>query len=595
MGLGTLVLRGLTVITPAWANDIRAALIGDFVGRDATGAPVAGNNLGNPLFPWGTVFANSVVTSSGSIDPSQLETQPYKIVSGKTRSGSTQPDFIRASGSGANFTVQATSTPLELQIAGTLASWIADRTQAGTLAPSSNNTATLNDGAATGQAATRTWGEYGSNPSLGGGSPFYSITISSVGSNITSKVGSWQVFKVHSEYFLAFVESTVSLSRCFRGFFLDSTGAPVKRAALTNGDTITLMSLGWVFCDADGTTVDTTYNNPTFSFATPTSPSTGDYWFDQANQLWKRYNGSSFILVNRTLVGLVVLDSTNCVATRSLDFFKLTRSDNTIELFFVSSTVIKAQGLLERINVNGNRIRFDTSRAIWDTASNLAASSERYNAAVTASTTEYFYVTDKGETKISDMEPFWRPDLLGHYHPFNPWRYVGQNTTDGSANFQASTMAMFNRNALTLNRLSLGLTGISDLNCPSLLAVTPNTVSVEGAFGATRYAIMVSANPSTEGLKVIRGLVTGSTGAAVSGEGFSCSRIGTGSYTITFSPPFLDIPSVVPGACAGLGSAANPTSITASGFTMSTGVLSAGSFVVADLVRFSFQAIGQRA
>lgn len=585
MGLGTLVLRGLTVITPAWANDIRAALIGDFVGRDATGAPVAGNNLGNALFPWGTVFANSVTTSSGSLDPSQLETQPYKIVSGKMRSGSTQPDFIRASGAGANFTIQATSTSLELQIAGVLASWTADRTQAATLAPSSNNTATLNDGAASGQAATRTWGEYGSNPSLGGGSPYYSITISSVGSNITSKVGSWQAFRVDGEYFLAFVESSVSLSRCFRGFFLDSTGAPVKRAALTNGDTITLMSLGWVFCDADGTTVDTTYNNPTFSFTTPTSPSTGDYWFDQGNQLWKRYNGSSFVLVNRTIVGLVVSDSTNCVATRSLDFFKLTRSDNTIEIFFVSSTVIKGQGLFERINVNGSRIRFDTSRAKWDTATNLAASTERYNAAVTASTTEYFYVTDKGETKISDMEPYWRPDLLGYYHPFNPWRAVGYNGTDGSANFQASTLLPM-KAQLSVQSITTDLIAPAGIKTPNL----GSNLNLPGkAVQEAGKNIVVGNTNATNSIELIRGYFDGLSVAPVSGEGYSIVRTSTGHYTITFTTPFGDLPSVTANSPSGVVIVGVPTTSSVDVILFSIPALAAVNGNI------HFKASGQRA
>lgn len=499
MGLGTLIARTIAqAIDASFFNDIRAALIGDFVGRDATGAPVAGNNLGNALYPWATVYVNDLITPSGSLDPSQLETQPYKIISGKTRTGSAQPDFIRASGSGANFTVQATTTPLVFQIAGVAASWGTDRTQAGTLAASTQNTALVSDASATGQVATRTWGEYGS------GSPYYPITIATVGTNISAKVGTWQAFKIGTEYFLAYVESTTSLSRAFRGFFFDNSGNPVKRAAFSNGDTITLMSLGWVFCDSDGSTVDTSYHSPTFGFATPSSPSTGDYWFDQGNQEWNRYNGSSFVLVNRLLVGLVILDSTNCVASRSFDFFTLTRIDNTVELSWVSNTVIEGAGLLERVNVNGNRVRFETSRATWDTAANLAASTERYNAAVTASTTEYFYLTDQGETKISDMEPYWRADLLGYYHPFNPWRAVGSSSVDGSVHFsQVGTY--------TLGQISTANIGDRQITRAKLAALGQQISLSSGSFSMSSSTFADVTNLSvtiqTTGRTVFIGLV----------------------------------------------------------------------------------------
>jgi hypothetical protein len=440
MGLQTLVSRvagPLFVVLPSWFDDIRNLFIGDFVGRDNSGAPVAGCNLGTLAYPWGTAYVQNLLVNGSSIDTSQLESSPYKLVSGRVRTTSNQPDFIRASGAGTNFTVLATSTPLVLSIAGVAATWTADKAVAGTVAPAANNTATVNDSTAAGQAATRTWGEYGS------GSPYYyAITMSAAGSAITAKVGTWQAFKIGTEYFVAYVESTTSLTRCFRGFFLDSSGNPVKRAAFSNGATITLMSLGWVFLDADGATVDTTYNYPTYAASAPSSPASGDYWFDQVNQVWKRYNGSSFVQVSRILAGLVVLDSTNCVASRSFDFFALDRSDNTIESDRVSNTVVKGSGLFQRVTVRRKRLAFITSRATWDTAANLASSSERYNAAVTASSDEYFYVSDTGETKISDVEPHFRADLLGWYHPHNTWRAIGKVTPDGSANFD--TRAIYN-------------------------------------------------------------------------------------------------------------------------------------------------------
>lgn len=68
------------------------------------------------------------------------------------------------------------------------------------------------------------------------------------------------------------------------------------------------------------------------------------------------------------------------------------------------------------------------------------------------------------------------------------------------------------------------------------------TMDVVSNNGASSHPIVVSANPSTAGLQIVRGTVS-STGTAVSGEGFSVSVLGTGNYTITFTTAFLDVPA----------------------------------------------------
>lgn len=459
MGLIQLVERGATKILPAFWNDIRSALIGDFVGRDVNGNPAAGKNLGTATYPWGAGYFNQAIIGGVAFDESVIEGSPYQIVSGKVRSGSNQPIFLRPAGSSLSYSLFATTTNLILTINGAAATWTADKTGIpATAAPSSTNTCLVNDNTAAGQAATRTWGEYGS------GSPYYAITVDNMGASVSARVGTYQAFKVGTEYFIAFIESTTSLTRAFRGYFFNSSDAPLKRVTLTDNDTITLMNLGYVFADEDGNTVDTIFtgagvnNTPTYSHAEPSSPASGDYWYDQGEQLWKRYNGSSWATTPRTLVGLVVADSSNCVAARCFDFFGVYREDNTIEIERISNTVVKGQGLFSRVNVNGQRVQFFTSRPTWDTASHLAASTERYNASVTASVTEYFYVTDDGNTKISDIEPYWRPDLLGYYHPYNPWRCVGFIVPDGSANF-GSGGAVNKEKTLARSRVSSSSSG----------------------------------------------------------------------------------------------------------------------------------------
>lgn len=517
-------------------NELRDAIIEDLVGRGLLGAPEAGKNLGTPLFPWGNVYAQGLVLTGGAISPSQFETQPYKIVSGNKRSGSNQPNFLRPSGaSGVNFTIYATSTPLVLEIAGQTATWTADKVVAGTVGPSSNHTATVNDATFGGGSFSRIAGEFGTGvhpdcPTPGIGN-YYPITISGAGSNITNKVGSYAAFKtVGGEYLLAFIESSTKLSRCYRGFFSNNSDTPIKRGGISNGGTLTLMNLGWVFLDADGTTVDTTYKNPSWAYVTPSSPATGDYWFDQGAQRWKRHNGSGFVVVNRTLVGLVVLDNTNCVASRSFDFFSLVRSDNTLDLGIAASgggPFVTGPAHNGQINVNGKRFLFSGSNLGFYTA----ASGDRYNASITPNTTEYCYVADNGATWISDIEPYWRPDLLGWYFPYHTWRCVGQVGIDGSTAYDITSVVSYNETSTEKIRTNVNLPGKKPR--------------------AGGLCLVGSPAPASNGLQIVRGtLLLTMNGSnqitAVSihtGEGFTVSSFTTTSVTLAFAQAFLEMPT----------------------------------------------------
>jgi hypothetical protein len=502
-------------------NDINSVLEGDFMGRDVNGFPVAGNNLGTPAYPWGAAYVGSLILNGVALTTSQLERPPYQVISGRKRAGSNQPVFLVPAGSAASFSLLAGTTNLVLTINGVAVTWTADSGSIPvTTATSSGNTATVNDAAAAGQAATRTWGEYGSG-AQGSGSPHYPITISGAGAAITGRVGSYQAFKVGTEYFIAYVESSTSLSRAFRGFFFDSSDAPIKRAAFSNGATITLMNLGWVFADQDGTTVDVIFvgagvnNSPAWTYTAPASPATNDYWFDQSNQVWKQYNGTSWGLVNRMPIGLVVADSTNCVAARSFEFWALCRSDNTIDVSQNSNTVVRGRTLFQRINVNGRIVDFAGARPVWDTAANLAASSDRYNATVQASTTEYLYVSDQGDTIISDIEPYWRPDLLGQYNPFNPWRFVASVTTDGSAHFLSTGViaaSWLPDKSVTTEKLVDASVTVAKLASNNHVAASLSGTSTSSSSGVTVGSTSFTASGLRPVLVLLQGTTVGSGG-----------------------------------------------------------------------------------
>jgi hypothetical protein len=95
--------------------------------------------------------------------------------------------------------------------------------------------------------------------------------------------------------------------------------------------------------------------------------------------------------------------------------------------------------------------------------------------------------------------------------------------------------------------------------------------------------VIVSSMNNTVGDCVIRGVIAGN-GTILSGVGFGCSHVGTGTYFVTFTNPFNDIPSVT-GAVA--------LTSTESLNYQSLGTSSVLFFTQLDLP-FAFMAIGQR-
>ena len=262
------------VIDQTWYNNLRSAIIGAFVPRSAsTGAVAGGADLGNALNPWGNLYASGLVVGGTAIDFGNLIGAANSIISGKVRSTSAFPDFIRANGSAASFQVLGTTTNLVLNINSVATTVSTDITKSSlTAAPSSNNTCTVNDATLSGATSTKYVGEDNTV-----------LTISSAGTEITNRIGQYCIFKTGAEYMLAYINSATQLTNIKRGYFFDSTGAPLPRVAISNGDTLTIMSTGWVFVENDGATVDVTYVTPKYAYTTPSSPATGDYWFDLVN------------------------------------------------------------------------------------------------------------------------------------------------------------------------------------------------------------------------------------------------------------------------------------------------------------------------
>jgi hypothetical protein len=430
----------------SWYNDFRSALIGAVVGRNpSTGVVASGQDIGSAVTPWGALYATSLVIGGSTVDLGNLTGAENAILSGQTVSTSIRPDFLRAAGSAATVTVEGASTSLVLNIDGTSTTIAADLAETSlTVAPSSNNTALVDDTALTGQESSKWQGEDGTI-----------ITIDTVGTEISNRVGQYAVFKTSTEYLLAYIESATELSNVYRGYFLNSSGAPIERVALTNNDTLTIMSGGWVFVEDDSLTVDVTYTSPIYSVTEPSSPATGDYWFDLVAGKWKRYGGSAFAEVNRIPIGIAVVDETNCIASRSFDLNKVFNSDNPISSKYISTTVLAAKDFDFDISVYGIAVNSRSSKLEWDIATDLET-----GVSEGASTTYFAYITETGKAVLSDKKPYdLRGTLKGWYHPYNSWRAIGYIFNDGSSDFEATTLF----NYYAENVLNMSEQGISNI------------------------------------------------------------------------------------------------------------------------------------
>ena len=429
MGTSTLTNRaaGQTILD-TFFNDIHSAFNGDLVGRNTSGIATAGQNLGTNALKWGSAFITNLILDGSSVDTSLLTVTKNRIVSGKTRTTSNQPQFILPNGAAASFIIEGLVTNLLLDVDGVTVTVTTDITKGTlTVGPSTTETALVNDADAADQESTKTWGEDGSEKET--------LPVDNMGAEFQAFIGSWQVIEiagVATEYALAFIKSATELTNIYRGFFTNSSSAPVNRTGISNNDVITVLSTGWVFVESDGATVDVTYTSPVRSFTAPSGPATGDYWYDLANETWKRFDGSTFQIINRVLVGVVGIDSANCVVARSLDFHKGYDEYNSIEVQIRTSEIAEIKNQNSKVNVYGKVLDFGFNHENWNITTDLAASADMYNATEQTDTDYYLYIKDTGETVISDISPYKRGDLKGFYHPHNPWRCVGIVFNDSS-------------------------------------------------------------------------------------------------------------------------------------------------------------------
>lgn len=434
MGTNTLTPVAPGTVEPEHINDIQDALIEDLVPRDASGVPTdQAGSLGTPTIQWAEVRSKAFYENGVDILSAEVFDTRNKLISGRTRSGGSFPVILNPAGAGTGLdeATISTTTDLIFDVNGTRYTLGSDIVISGLdAAPAANNTCLVNEPTLSAQNFTRTLGEQYSVQEY--------ITVDAMGSEITALVGTIQAFILtHSatnEYMLAYVESTTKLSQIRRGYFYDTNGTPVKRQLVSDNDVITLLKIGYVFLDIDLATADVSYKTPVWAYASPASPATGDYWYDLSEDTWKRYNGTIFISVDRTLIGTVVSNTAECIGARSEWFAGTYRNLNTAILQLDSTSTVSMKQRNTVVQVGTKLLDFGLSRVQWDMASHYASSNDRY-ATESASTYYFMYLDETGTPKISDIEPVYEPVLKGFYFPHNTWRACGRQLNNSSSNF----------------------------------------------------------------------------------------------------------------------------------------------------------------
>jgi hypothetical protein len=343
----------------------------------------------------------------------------YRIVQGQTTGNSSQLRALIPSGTTASVTLTASTTTFQYYINNVAYNITSNITLTGlSLGPAANNTCSFNNTAASGQQWTKFKGMYGTQ-----------IDVDGMQSNMAALVGQIVGLKSGNEYMVGYLNSTTAITNVWRGAMFNSSGNNITAVGLSDNAEIKLMKLAWIFANTNST-LAVTYTNPTISGEQPTSPNTGDYWFDLANTAWKTYNSTTWVDASATLVGLTMQDTAACVAARTFDIYRAQSGVQTLTLDRLSNSEVKATQVGGEACVFGISNQFGLSRPIWDVTTDLESGLNE-----TLSINYYAYMKESGVTVLSDRAPLDRRDLKGLYHPGETWRCLGSVYNGTSTHF----------------------------------------------------------------------------------------------------------------------------------------------------------------
>lgn len=376
--------------------------------------------------PTTSLDALAKAVGSASISPNRINGgQKLSDVAG----GSALPAFLLPDGTTNKVTLKASSSlPFTAYINNTLYEFVNDIVLTGLgTAPSTQNTAAINDITLVGQASSLLIGERAT-----------SLVIDQIGTNIQAVNPYIACFKLThsaaSEYLFGILSAngaSGTLTQSYRGFFFDNGYNPISRIPSFDNDVLTIMKTAWIYLTTGGTLV-ASYNSPRYDGNTPTSATLGDYWYDLANQTWKVFNGSTWVVGNAILVGIAICDSTKCVGARSFELAIPFDGRSNIVLAQQDSNTVSNNKAVAEVSVYGSLFQFAHSRLAFVKPGNIEAGQTLVNSSLI-----YLYLTDKAQSIISNTAPYDRnEDLRGYYHPYQSWRCLGSCVLDSSGNFQ---------------------------------------------------------------------------------------------------------------------------------------------------------------
>lgn len=451
------------------------------------------------------------------------QSSPRNIVKSGAKSATNQPQILIPDGTARTIVAKCVVTPMVVDINGTQYTFSTDITLTGlTAAPSSNNTASV------GTVTTYPW--VGVNFDKYTGEDFTRLPITGAGSSITALVNQIVAMKVtHTavdEYFIGLLESSTFMSKCYRGFFYDHSLTNIERVEASSTDAMVLMRLTYVFVKSDGT-LDVTYTPLSYGSVSPSTPSSGDFWYDTSGLgEWKKYNGATFVSNNCALIGSCLQSTTATSVARTFPFFATYSDANSFDLdSSVDLKTIMSKNLGQKVSVAGNVFDFKWSMAQWSTTGNFAS-----GVTFVANALYWLYVTDSGETIIDTRKPHDRSaDLLGWYHPYNPWRCLGAAVANGAATAFAYFVTMGD---MRIRQADL-ITGPTSPSGTSSVETDGFAISPQydnDIANTTTYALLFSVTIRTSGrptLLLLRSSQTGQSGISITGSGF----IGTVAFT----------------------------------------------------------------
>lgn len=455
---------------------------------------------------------------------------PSRVVSGQKTALSGFPTFLQANGASGVRLNASSGTPFNCFIDTNYFSYTANISSGVLSAQPSNNTATLASSLGGGQASREAT----------------EFTISSAGVGITSNIGRQAIFFIvngaNTEYFLGTIASSTVITGIKRGYFFDSSNAPVPPISLTTGHTITLLRTTYVFIKNDGT-LQVSYNPPTYNGTAPASPAINDYWFDVVNSTWKIYTGS-WVVANALYIGMCAQGPVNTVCARSENFFNNYSSLNGIVLSELNNSSVSTKtDIPVNISVYGSLIKNDFKDYLWDMTSNLIPGETE-----SANTTYYFYLNNIGTPYISSVRPTNESALYGWYHPYEALRCVGFSVNDGSSNLTTISQNFgISYSAITNPTVQRLTSGSGTYTTPT--GVKYIRVKMAGAGGGGAGSGTSGGSPTAGGNTTFgTSLLTANGGSSPASQ-----AVGGAGGTVTINSPAINILASTGGQGGGAG------------------------------------------